>query len=317
MKKKIKILQVGPANREFRTDYYIMKEFKKLGHSVFIYHDAKVYSLIFFLSHCLFRLIASIYKPDIMFCTKANNISLKNLEWSKERFTTIMWYFDIRIPIEQKILDRAKRVDLFYITNYGQIPQFIKEKVNVKYLTQACITVFSSTKKNYLYDVSFIGNNNGGSSMREEILNSIGSYFNLHVWGARWTSNENFTSHPRIFKEVYADVCVQSKIILDIKSYDYCIKVEGNFSNRIPLTLGYGGFLISQYVPGMEDSFKDREHIVYFRTAEEAIRIIRYYLEHKDERAKIAKQGREFALQNYTYKNRVVQILRDAELIEK
>ncbi len=315
MKKKLKILQVGPANREFRTDYYIMKEFKKLGHSVFVYHDTKVYSLIFFLSHYLFKLIASIYKPDIIFSTKAHKISLKNMEWSKERFTTIMWYFDIRVPIEQRILDRAKRVDLFYITNYGQIPQFIQKKVNAKYLTHACITDFNPKTGSYNYEVSFIGNNNTtGPGMREELLNLIGSHFDLHVFGARWSS-KNFISHPRIFNEEYANVCTRSKIVIDIKSFDYCLDVEGYFSDRTPLTLGFGGFLLSQYTPGVDQMYKDRKHLVYFKTPEEAISLIEYYLHHEDERKQIAEQGKEYILKNHTYLKRVEQIIQDVEQI--
>lgn len=317
MKKKLKILQVGPANREFRTDYYIMKEFKKLGHSVFVYHDAKVYSLIFFLSHYLFKLIASIYKPDIIFCTKANKISLKNMEWSKERFVTIMWYFDIRVPIEQRILDRAKRVDLFYITNYGQIPQFIQKKVNAKYLTQACITEYHSTTGSFKYDVSFIGNNNlTGSGMREELLNFIGSRFDLHVFGARWSS-KNFTCHPRIFKEEYADVCTSSKIIIDIKSFGYCLDVEGYFSNRTPLTLGFGGFLLSQYTPGVDQMYEDKKHLVYFKTPEEAIGLIEYYLHYEEERKQIAEQGKQYVLKNHTYIRKMEQMIQDVEQLNQ
>jgi len=317
MKKKLKVLLVGPGKRVFRTDYYIMKAFEYLGHSVLVFHEAKIYSLLFALTHVIFKLIVVVYKPDIVFFSKANKISLKEMEWTKKRCTTIMWYYDLRIPIEKKLVDRAKRVDLFYITNKGQIHHLKDQGANAKYLTQACITDYHPTTENYRYDVSFIGNNNiSDSMMRENLLNYIGSHFDLHVFGARWPS-ENFTSHPRIFKEDYANVCASSTIIIDIKSFDYCLDVNGCFSNRIPLTLGFGGFLLSQYTPGVDHMYQDKKHLVYFKSPEEAISLIDYYLHHEDERKQIAEQGREYVLKNHTYINKVEQMIRDAEKLNK
>ena len=315
MKKKSKILLVGPGKRVFRTDYYIMKAFQYLGHSVFVFHEAKIYSLLLALSHILFKMIVVIYKPDIVFYSKANKILLKDMEWVRKKCTTIMWYYDLRIPIERRLLDRAKRVDLFYITNKGQIPQLLDQGANAKYLTQACITDYTPTTGSYKYEVSFVGNNNiTGPGMREELLNLIGSHFELHVFGARWSS-KNFISHPRIFSEEYANVCARSKIVLDIKSFDYCLDVEGYFSNRTPLTLGFGGFLLSQYTPGVDQMYQDRKHLVYFKSPEEAISLIEYYLNHEDERKQIAEQGKEYVLKNHTYIQKVEQIIRDIEQI--
>ncbi len=313
--KRLKILQIGPGNKEFRTEFYIKKEIKRLGHSVLIFNDAKMYNLLYFMSHILFRIIAIVYDPDLILYSKAAKISLTNFHWANKKYATIMWYFDIRVPFRDSVLERAKRVDLFYITNCGQIQFLTQNGVNAQYLTQACITDYTPMTGSYKYEVSFIGNNNiTGPGMREELLNLIGSHFELHVFGARWSS-KNFISHPRIFSEEYANVCARSKIVLDIKSFDYCLDVEGYFSNRTPLTLGFGGFLLSQYTPGVNQMYKDRKHLVYFKSPEEAISLIEYYLHHEDERKQIAEQGKDYVLKNDTYLQKVEQIIRNVEQI--
>jgi|GEM_PF-1187337 len=308
--KKIKILQVGPGNKEFRTEFYIKKELEQLGHSVLTFNDVKIYNLLFFLSRIFFRFIARIYNPDLILYSKANKISISNFQWTNKKFLTVMWYFDIRVPFEDSVLERAKRVDIFFITNLGQIPFLTQNGVNAQYLPQACLTNHSSENKmEYLYEVSFIGNNNKHMGMREKLLKEVSEHYNLHLWGKRWEKDTNFNPHQRIFGEELANVCKQSKIILDIKSYEFCLNVEGNFSDRVFITLGFGGFLISQKVPGMEIIFEDRKHLVYFNTKEELFELIEYYLTHEEERQLIAYQGKKYVQQNHTYRIRMQQIL--------
>jgi len=316
--KKLKILQVGPGKKELRTEFYIKKEFKLLGHSVLTFNDIKIYNLLSFLSHIFFRIITYLFNPDLIIYSKAKKISIANFQWANKKYTTIMWYFDIQVPFQNSILERARRVDIFYITNIGQIPFLTQNGVNARYLPQACYTDYSykSNNREYLYDVSFIGNNNKHMGMREMLLKQVSEYYDLHLWGKRWETGTTYTSHERIFGEKYANVCIRSKIVLDIKSYEYCLLANGYFSNRVFITLGYGGFLLSQKVKGKDEIFEDGKHLVYFETQDELIELIGYYLSHDEEREKIARQGKEYVLQNHTYRIRIAQILDDIKHIQ-
>lgn len=95
-------------------------------------------------------------------------------------------------------------------------------------------------------------------------------------------------------------------------------------SDRIPETLGRGGFLIHPRVPGVTDGtlYTEGEHLVCWEAGDwvELGRMIDHYLHHPAERFDIAEAGRAHVLAHHTYANRVrelVEIMRDRHLIPK
>jgi tetratricopeptide (TPR) repeat protein len=72
--------------------------------------------------------------------------------------------------------------------------------------------------------------------------------------------------------------------------------------------MGCGIFSLVSYVPQLEEIFKNRYHLVWFHTPDEAIELIRYYLSHSEEREKIARQGQEEVYKNHTYDVRVKEM---------
>ena len=66
-----------------------------------------------------------------------------------------------------------------------------------------------------------------------------------------------------------------------------------------------GGFLLNEYRPIYEKCFTIREELDCFRTPEELIEKIAYYLAHPAERREIAKRGRERVLHEYTIADRM------------
>jgi hypothetical protein len=88
------------------------------------------------------------------------------------------------------------------------------------------------------------------------------------------------------------------------------------WSDRIYETLGRGGFLIHPYIPGLEKEFKDKEHVVFYQynNFEQLNELIDYYLEHEEEREAIRQAGHLHVKQNYTYKNRWEQILKELNI---
>ncbi len=94
---------------------------------------------------------------------------------------------------------------------------------------------------------------------------------------------------------------------------DSCLNggIRKYWSDRIPETLGRGGFLIHPEVAGMEDWYEDgRDLRTYplddFDTLH---RLIDRYRKHPKERAKIATQGRGTVLGRDTYRHRMVAML--------
>lgn len=79
------------------------------------------------------------------------------------------------------------------------------------------------------------------------------------------------------------------------------------WSDRVYETLGRGGFLIHPYIFGMEEEFRDREHLVFYPFGDfRALRrLIDHYLSHDDEREAIRRAGHERVKSSFTYAHRM------------
>jgi hypothetical protein len=90
-------------------------------------------------------------------------------------------------------------------------------------------------------------------------------------------------------------------------NFDY----PGYWSDRIPETLGRGGFLIHPRIKGIEDFYQDRTHLVLYTYGDfaELADLIDYYLIHHDEREAIRLAGHEHVKTNHTFTNRWNTIL--------
>ncbi|MCP4648178.1 MAG: glycosyltransferase, partial [bacterium] len=86
---------------------------------------------------------------------------------------------------------------------------------------------------------------------------------------------------------------------------------EGFVSNRLFESLAAGGALmLHQEVPGMEEliGFKDGEHYVKWTDFDDLKEKIAYYLNHEDERQKIADAGTRECRENHSFDKRVEEL---------
>ena len=93
-------------------------------------------------------------------------------------------------------------------------------------------------------------------------------------------------------------------------------KYPDYWSDRVYETMGRGGFIIHPYVSGMEREFEDKKHLVFYEYGnfKQLKKLIDYYLEHDEEREAIRVAGHELVKQNYTYKNRWQEILKELKI---
>ena len=89
-------------------------------------------------------------------------------------------------------------------------------------------------------------------------------------------------------------------------------------SDRIPETLGRGGFLIHPHVEGVTDGtlFESGVHLQTFEVGdhERLLWLIDHYLANPAERAQIAAAGREHVLGHHTYEHRMRSVLSEMGL---
>lgn len=83
------------------------------------------------------------------------------------------------------------------------------------------------------------------------------------------------------------------------------------WSDRIPETIGRGGFLIHPYVEGLEEHYDPGKHIVTWDVGDwESLRTaIDWHLESPEDRQRISTGGRDHVRKHHTYEKRVSQIL--------
>lgn len=110
--------------------------------------------------------------------------------------------------------------------------------------------------------------------------------------------------------QLYADtkVVVGDALCIDF-NYPYY------WSDRVPETLGRGGFLIHPFIKGMEEIFEDGKHIVFYEFGDfnDLKKKIDFYLENDKAREHIREQGHLLVKNNHTYRQRWEKILEEIQ----
>lgn len=78
---------------------------------------------------------------------------------------------------------------------------------------------------------------------------------------------------------------------------------------RVLEIMACGGFVLVNYQEDLAAEFEDGKELVMYRSLEEMVDKVRYYLEHEDERKNIAKAGYEKVLREYNYAEKLRRIL--------
>jgi len=91
------------------------------------------------------------------------------------------------------------------------------------------------------------------------------------------------------------------------------------WSDRVPETLGRGGFLIHPWIRGIEEQFQDRKHFIEYEygNLRNLATDIQFYLEHTEARERIRLAGHEWVKAHHTYTHRVKAMLDIVEAGER
>jgi len=141
-----------------------------------------------------------------------------------------------------------------------------------------------ATKK---YDICFVGNVNSANR-----LNALDALFK---------NIPNFYYGQRRFDDA-ARKFAESKIAFNIHMLD-------DLNMRDFEIMATGTMLLTNWIPTIEEVFKDGHDLVLYRTEEEMVEKAKYYIEHDDEREKIAKAGYEKVIAEHTIIHRVEKML--------
>ena len=129
-------------------------------------------------------------------------------------------------------------------------------------------------------------------------MQSVYARFDTAVYGSGWEAFGVRARRDEVLPRDYRRACRGAKVVL---GGDWTRACRRYFSNRTWFTLGCGGFLLTSYVPGLEEIFDDHRELVWYRDDDECLELIAHYLPREDERRRIAAAGRAFALARRTY----------------
>jgi tetratricopeptide (TPR) repeat protein/glycosyltransferase involved in cell wall biosynthesis len=134
------------------------------------------------------------------------------------------------------------------------------------------------------YDVGFVGSLTTAHERRKKLLDRIDEHFSLHC--------------DRKFMDEMAEVFSQCRIVFNEA-------VNNDLNMRVFEVLCSGRLLITDEAPGsgLNELFQDNKHLVIYNE-DNLIERIRYYLDHPDERLRIAREGCEEVLKRHTYDHR-------------
>ena len=207
--------------------------------------------------------------------------NLKNIsepDWMS--LQTELWDFQliaVASPTYQKEIEKLGIKTIF-------VPQFTNPR-----------KFFYEYDKEASYDILFVGR---PGYERISAKWAIESGFDVALFGEGWE-----TQAPKeMVKGTYIDnselhkYYASAKIVLNDTRAD--MKKAGFISNRVFDVTASEGFLISDYMPEIEQFYGDS--IPMFKSKEELKQLIDYYLAHPEERAKKAKKAQKITLSLFT-----------------
>jgi len=116
----------------------------------------------------------------------------------------------------------------------------------------------------------------------------------------------------RILHESYVEALNMSKIAINSNCN------WGQLNMKYTEAMACGCLLLTDKPKDFEKSgFVNRYHLVLFNGLDHMMELIGYYLEHENERLKIAKQGHDFAVKKYSTKAMAELFVNEVKIIER
>jgi spore maturation protein CgeB len=318
------ILLITALMKPWNNGWYYKAGFESNGHRVLCFDPSSTKDAF----KKVFEFVKS-SKPDFILHTK-DELPAEIFQELRSLTKIIQWYPDL--PIHPSLPPYVRAADVFITMAEGLVEEFQKYNTNVFWLTQAFEPSFfmireitSEDIRTFSAEVAFAGNLGSKPQYldrREKLKRIIQEGFQLKWWGPKLP--RKLSAIPLILGKIgrsyggkfiwgeeYAKVAQLSKVFVAFDSQPH---IRKSMSARMYTAVGCGAFYLCQHVEGIEEVLVPGSEIVTFRSEQEMIDMIRYYLKNEEERKRIARAGRERILKDHTYEIRTKELLR---IIEK
>ncbi|MFC7394387.1 CgeB family protein [Scopulibacillus cellulosilyticus] len=298
-------------------DECILNEFHKLPDV-----EVKFYKLIEqpgpFISLC------EQFQPDIVLTMLGDRLPKKSLEWIKHHnFHSILWltedpYFTDRSIEIIPFFDVVFSIDIGAVNYYKSLGY-----QNIYHLPLGTdpAVFFPKPHIQKTNDICFIGHSYPERIRLVQLLLNE-TAFHIQVIG-KWkkklfykpTKKLNIINswiHPLKVADYYSN----AKIVLNThRSYNYKTNqnsagiVNQSINNRTFDIAACGSFQLIQWIDDLPQHFEENKEIVSFKSDEDFLNKVNYYLSNDEERELIAANGRKKALMNHTFNHRINKML--------
>jgi len=170
--------------------------------------------------------------------------------------------------------------------------------------------------ENEAIPVSFVGSLSWHHKTRIRLLEHLCPQLDVRVWGQGVESLPK-NSPIRECHMGQAWGIEMYQILRDSRmALNHHIGIAESCANNMRLfeATGVGTLLITDWKVNLHEMFEPGREVVAYRTPEECAELIRYYLEHDDEREAIAHAGQERTLREHTYYQRMQELV---EIVHK
>lgn len=251
------------------------------------------------------------FKPDVIYCQNVYSPGANFLKKIKKYAKLTVAQAACKLPVDKKFFEPYDLI----ISSLPNIVARMKEYgKNSEYLPLAFeATILNKLKKiNTPYDVTHIGGYSAIHNERNKILEKVADKIKIDFWGY---GIDNLDKNSPILKNYYGEawgldmynILYNSKITLTA----HIKKVAKNYANNMTLyeSTGTGTMLITDYKDNLGELFEIGKEIETYKTKEELLEKINYYLAHEDERKKIAEAGQKKTLKDHTYEIRIKELI--------
>ena len=236
---------------------------------------------------------AKCYEPDIVilggFPRHFNGESVERLKNAAPNSIFIGGDGDPWPKLNPERIETAKHFDIMTATNDGQWLQDYKDAgaKNCIFMPNYCdpdIDHRYQVPQEFKTDILWTGNishhADTSDDLREKLLTKLVKQKDCALYGC--------FGRPKIGGIDYLYAISGAKIGVSINAVN---SVRLYHSDRLTHYLACGTFILAKKVPDTELLFKDGVHVKYFNTVEEFFELSKWYLEHEEERKKIADAG--------------------------
>ncbi len=209
----------------------------------------------------------------------------------------IAYLIDTHVSIEPR-LEVARHFDAVFLAQKTHVEHFRAAGIpRVEWLPLACMpSLYPHEPLERMYDVAYVGSlNREDGGRRAQLFEKIAARFPNNKIGKFW---------PEDMARIYS----QAKIVVNA-----CHNKDVNM--RVFEAMAAGALLITDPAIGLEDLFEDGKHLVIYRRDEDVLGLIQHYLDHPDERERIAQAGQALVRSQHTYAHRLEIILKEAEAL--